>query len=603
MKVQQEMGAAWRAAYKRGEREEEKATHLLCSEANSGMLQGAGLDSLFYETPKVAGEGPSDRGRSVPPVAAGPNNGLDFPSRISPAKGGGPREAARGGGGTSSSPLGAPVGVGSESRHGAAAGAARRPTEEPGTLATLGRGRIMPRALLAVLGAAATAVIASIGWPIPVAGEPEVTKSCPKICRIYLSKAITLSKLQRYEEITCKRKTSVILITKENRSFCAKPEDSWVQETMKQLDAMNTPPEKPAVLDKLLGAPVPTSAHPTVPFSTATLRMLTFPVTRQGDPNLPGVSSMSPAKSPTKPTPQPAVAMPGATPQHENLATGTVVSNTTDEPKRYGEGLTPVGKGLEDFPGSTRNLVASPTTLGTHATSTIYGRFDSENPVGSPEQPTLHPTSSSLSRFITGSMRKGMKSTTTSTKLPGSSSRPNSILSSSRSGIRPQSTLGLTTVSQRRGFPGQSHTPVSTVGSKMKDRNFAVNDSAVLFGEASGTLPSAEANRGTFSKSTSTLPTSDFPHRNAIEMSRAQATTNTPEVTLTFFPSALAKYRTHIISMAFLGVAFCIGIAVSAMACAKSSLCARTSSPKEMVQGLLFTPSNSRADAYTMDIL
>ncbi|XP_033014570.1 fractalkine [Lacerta agilis] len=365
------------------------------------------------------------------------------------------------------------------------------------------RGRSMPDPLLVALGWVVAAAAFASTWPVQVAGEPEVAKGCANECRHHLTKPIALIRLHNYTKRTCGTKTSVILITKKNLKFCARPEEVWVQEVMRQLDAQNTPTEATAGFGKHLGGTVPISAHPggppdtTVTFTTATY------------------------------APKPTVMVTGTTLHPQTLASGTMVSQTSVGPKRYEGSLATVGKGLEEFPGSTRDLVASPS-------------------------------SSPISNFITAdSTAKGTRPTTAPAAPPASSKQPTPVLSSSSTGTGRQSTVG---------------------------------------------LPTAEANMHTSTNSAGTLSTPGFHQENTTGKSRAQPTTSTPEVPFAFSPGALAGPRSHTIFMASVGTFLCLTIVAVVWASARPSICTRTP-PGEVVQGLLFTSSESQSDALAMDIL
>nr|XP_034976706.1 fractalkine isoform X1 [Zootoca vivipara] len=386
----------------------------------------------------------------------------------------------------------------------------------------------MPDPLLLALGWVAAAAAIASTWPVQVAGEPEVAKGCANECRGYSRKPIELIRLQNYTKRTCGTKTLVIFINKKNQKLCARPEEVWVQEVMRQLDARNTPTEVTPGFDKHWGATVPISAHPggppdtTVTFSTATY------------------------------TPKPAVTVTRATLNPETLASGTMVSQTSVGPKRYEGSLTTVGKGLEEFPGSTRDLVASPS-------------------------------SSPLSNFIIAdSMAKGTKPITASATSRASSKQLTSVPSSSSStGTGRQSTVGLPTAE------ANMHTSTSSAGT---GRQSTVG------------LPTAEANMHTSTSSAGTSSTSGFPQENAAGKSKAQPTTSTPEVPFAFSPGALAGPRSHVIFMASVGAFLCLTMVVVVWAYARPSICTRTP-PREVVQGLLFTSSDSQSDALAMDIL
>ncbi|XP_053255200.1 fractalkine [Podarcis raffonei] len=263
--------------------------------------------------------------------------------------------------------------------------------------------------LLALGWVVAAAAIAST-WHVQVAGQPEVGKGCANECRQHLSRPIHQTKLQNYTKMTCGMKTSVILITKMNRKFCARPEDVWVQEAVRQLDAMNAPTEVTGGFDKQVGDTVSISVHPagppdtTVTFSTATY------------------------------TPKPAVMVTGTTLHLQTLASGTMVSQTSVGPKRYEGSRTTVGKGLEESPGSTRDLVASPS-------------------------------SSPISNFIIAdSTAKGTKPTTASAAPPASSEQLTPVLSSSSTGTGRQSTVGLPTAEANMHTSTKSAATLSTSG-------------------------------------------------------------------------------------------------------------------------------------------
>ncbi|KAJ6666167.1 hypothetical protein lerEdw1_001071 [Lerista edwardsae] len=453
----------------------------------------------------------------------------------------------------------------------------------------------MRDAFLAVLGALA------LTWPSTiqeVAGTPIATRHCPKECITFLTRPIPQSKLQKYEKSTC-GKAAVILTTKKNLVFCANPKDNWVQLAMHLLDEKNAPPSP--TVDKsisekrvmLHGTAIPTIAQvgdttgPTETVGPAHYGTTFFSFMRMGMSSMPTGSSAGS-------TPQPEV----DTHQPEILVNGNMISSITDGPKTLVEDLMPVGKGLEELTGSLANdLGAHPAVPKTPITSTSYNQFDSEDPMGSPIQSTSHPSSIFLIAPLTDSGRSGTKSTTISPDLLTPSSRKGSILSSPRTGSGPNSTMGPTT----RNFTGQSSTPFGSDGSKISsvnisDKRGVVNHSTTAFGGASETPSLMEANRYLFPESSGTLPNSH--QESVIEKSQAaEATSQMPEVLVT---TILSSYRTHFITLAALGGILCI--ATVAWAFAKLGICT-TSSPTEMVQGLLISPSKFQTNACAVDIL
>ncbi|XP_042294080.1 fractalkine isoform X2 [Sceloporus undulatus] len=419
-----------------------------------------------------------------------------------------------------------------------------------------------------LMGLAALAL--TLAWVVlipAVAGEPEVGKNCPKEClpTDFASKPIPAKKLQSYEKITCKGKTAVILLTKMNRSFCARPEEKWVQSAMKQLDLRNaSPPSKTSTPVTTL-APTLGHDHPigTVAYRTSTQ----FPERR----------TIIPDRSVVNTTP----VGPEATSQRP--------------PEKSGVGATfkPGKTDQTHGSGTTRGLATSPTFIGTQRTAN--GSSGVQNYTRSSLQPTVHPSSSSS--HITDSVEKGMVPSATSTMFLTSPSVPTSVLGT---GDKLQTTTGLTNwfqtdqSSTRSSMDGNNTRPIN-----VEDRSDGMRNSSVAFGGTSGIPSSTEASF--VSELPASQPTSGFHQENVNEKSRAQATTYSPEVTLALFPGGLAGYRTHIISLVGAGLLF-VASAVVGWLWMKSSLSATTLS-KEMVEGLLYNSPNSQTDEHAMRIL
>lgn len=356
---------------------------------------------------------------------------------------------------------------------------------------------------------------------------------------------------------------------------------------MHKLDENNAPHSP--IVDKsisekqvmLHGTAIPTTAQagdPTGPTETTHNGTTFFSFMRMG------MSSMSTGSS-TVSAPQPEV----ATHQSEILVNGNMIASITSGPKTLGEDLMSVGKDLEELTVSLANdLRAYPAVPETPITSTSYNQFDSEDPMGSPIQSTSHPSSIPLISPLTDSGRSGTKSTTISPDLLTSFNLQGSILSSPRTGSGPSSTIGPTT----RNF-GSDGNKISSVN--VSGKRGVVNHTTIAFGGALETPTLMEASKTyLFLKSSSPLPTSH--QESVIEKSRAAETTSyMPEVS-----TILSSYRTHFITLAALGGILCVCTVTWAFA--KLGICT-TSSPSEMVQGLLFSPSKFQTSACAVDVL
>ncbi|XP_053126380.1 fractalkine isoform X2 [Hemicordylus capensis] len=383
-------------------------------------------------------------------------------------------------------------------------------------------------------------------------------------------------------------RTTRVFTTKKHLRICANPEHNWVKEAMEYLDKKNAPPNvsevstifyKHVTLSTQTGGP----PHPAGTFTTPSFGSTTLSVVN--------VVTAGPEmeKSSTEATPKSKVVVTGMTLPSETLGNGSTVANTTSEPKTFGERLMPVSQGPGNVTESMNDLVASSTTPGPPATS----RLDSGKPMGS-TQSTSHLSSTSFTGSTADSTVNGMKSTTSSDRLLNSVDLQGSVLRSSAAETRP--TVSLTTVTPGLNVTGQSSTPSSSEESKtnspinVTDRWGVVNDSTAALGNASESPVFTEANRVTFPKISGTLPTSG--HHQA-EKNKAEAPSHAP--------ISLERYRTHFISLAVLGSALCIVFAAM-WAYSKYCIYDRASSP-EMIQGLLFSPLNSKTTAFAMDIL
>ncbi|KAL8194704.1 UNVERIFIED_CONTAM: hypothetical protein K2H54_029663 [Gekko kuhli] len=426
-----------------------------------------------------------------------------------------------------------------------------------------------------------------------VLGQPSGSKVCKAECNKF-TKEIPLKLLQSYERTKC-GKPGVLLTTKRNLILCANPEDQWVLDRMRELDARNASPTvEPGRFDKLLGSAVPMtaqaghSAYPTGTFSTAAYEKSTLSVVRAENPESSAVSSTSAgpqaSKPSTGPTSKPEVIVSTTTMQPEPPANRSTPSYFTDGPKSSGEGLAPVGKGLENISGSESDLVAPPTPLGTNATEAL----DDEDRKVSPTQPTLHSSSTIINLL--------KKNSTSNARLLPSSDQQGSAIKQ----VMENSTVGFSTVPQRGDFTRPPGTHSGMNGSKM---NAVKNKSDIVTvpGEATEAPVSTQASRDAFSNSPGTLSRSGLPGEHFMEKSRGEATTPPTEVSLPFLPNALSRYRSHIISVVFAGFTCCIYLAFTAV-CVKSRICTRAS-PMETVRGLTYSKIDSQSSAYAMQDL
>ncbi|XP_048372250.1 fractalkine isoform X2 [Sphaerodactylus townsendi] len=415
--------------------------------------------------------------------------------------------------------------------------------------------------LSAWLGALLLLWVAPRIWGVlpAVEGQPVGSHVCKYECAKFTTK-IPLNKLQSYERTNC-GKSGIILTTKMNRTFCANPDDQWVQDVMRKLNPNNAPPsstvdpsglEQHGHFDTLLGSAVPMSSqtrHPTKTLSTAAYGISTSSVTRAGDLGPSAINS-------TLLGPQTGTPSARSTSRPEVVVSKTAIRPepsanrstpySADGPKSLEEGLAPAGKGLEDTSGSTRDLVGLPASLGTKATEAV----DDEDHKASPTQSALHPSSTIINLL--------KKTFTSNDRLLPSSDPQGSAIKQ----VAENPNVGLSTVPQRVDFSRVDGAQASTDGSKsssVKDKSDIVS----AHGEAT------EANRRAFSKSSSTLSQSVLREEHFMGKSRGEATTSSPEVPLTFLPGAVARYQIHIIAMVFLGFAFCVYLAVTGL-CAKN---------------------------------
>lgn len=327
----------------------------------------------------------------------------------------------------------------------------------------------------------------------------------------------------------------------------------------------------PGRFDKIWGsaAPLPTqaghSAYPGETFSTPAYEMSTFPVmTAEHPKSSAGTSTVARpqvSKPSTGSTSKPEIIVSKTTVQRGPLANGNTASYFMDGPKSFGEGL-------EDISGSVSDLVGPPTSAGTPATEAV----DDEDHKVSPTQSALHSSSTIINQL--------KRNSTLNDKLLPSSDRPDSAIKQ----VAENSTLGSSSLPQNVDFTSLPDTHAGTNGSKM---NSAKNESDILSvpGEATEAPLATQANGDAFPKPSGT-PSASGRH--------GEATTPSPEDTL-------ARYRSHIISVVFLGFAFCIYLAITGM-CAKSCIHARASSTK-MVLGLKYSKTDPQSSAYAMQIL
>ncbi|XP_015268299.1 PREDICTED: fractalkine [Gekko japonicus] len=448
----------------------------------------------------------------------------------------------------------------------------------------------------AMLSAAWLLLVAPWSWGAILAagGQPTGSQVCEAECTKFSTKKIPLKLLQSYKRTKC-GKPGVLLTTKKNLILCANPEDQWVLDAMRELDAKNAPlTVEPGRFDKLLGSEVPTSAqaghsaYPTGTFSTAAYEKSKLSVVRAENPESSEVSSTLVGPQVSKPsmgsTSTPEVVVSTTTMQPEPPANRSTPSYFTDGPKSFGEGLAPVGKGLEDISGSKNDLVAPPTPLDTNATEAL----DDEDRKVSPTQSTLHSSSTIINLL--------KKNSTSNARLLPSSDQQGLGLKQ----VMENSTVGFSTVPQRGGFTRPPGTHASMNGSKT---NSVKNKSDIVTtpGEATEAPASTQANRDAFSKSSGILSRSGLPEEHFIEKSRGEATTPPTEVSLPFLPNSLARYRSHIISVGFLVVTCCIYLALTAV-CVKSRIRTRAS-PMETVRGLTSSKIDSQSSAYAMQDL
>ncbi|XP_060110053.1 fractalkine [Heteronotia binoei] len=430
-------------------------------------------------------------------------------------------------------------------------------------------------------------------------GQPTGLQVCKFECTVFTSK-IPLKLLQSYEKTTC-GKPAVLLTTQKNKTYCANPKDKWVLDAMRELDAKkalltgdNLVKDDSGHFDKLLRSAVPVSAqaghsaYPTKTFSTAAYEMSTFSVTRAEDPKASADSTTLAGPLASKPstgfTSKPEVIVSRTTVQPESLTNRSTPAYFTSGPKSFGEGLAPVGKGLANTSGSMRDLVVPLTSLGTNVTES----FDEEDHKVSPTQSTLHSSST-----IINLLKKN--STSDDRLLPSSNQRGSTIKQ-----VTENSAVGISTVPQRVDFTSPPGTHASTTGSKT-DSIKNKSDIVSVSGEDTEAPSSTQANRDAFTKSSGTLSPSGLHEEQFMMKSRGEAMTPSPEAPLPFLPDALAKYRSHIISVVFLGFAFCIYLAITGV-CAKSHIWTRAS-PIEMVRGVTYSKIDPQSSAYDMQVL
>ncbi|XP_067327092.1 fractalkine-like [Anolis sagrei] len=243
-------------------------------------------------------------------------------------------------------------------------------------------------------------------WPIPaVPGEPEAGKQCKTECpRNSNGAKFPPHQLLSYEKVRCLGKTSVIFTTKRNFTFCAKPEEEWVQSHIKFLDAKRTPPPKPkGTFDKL--SQDPTSA-PNVGY--------THPI--QTSTGLPLRTTSVPMRSGANATsfgPSPAVEN-GDVITLESDTSGTAATPTTDRAQRFAEDVTPNEKDPTHHSGtvgatSSRSDHLNPMRSSISPTFNLVGKGDVP-----PTPLTTFPVSPSLSASVPDNVEQQRKAVTES---------------------------------------------------------------------------------------------------------------------------------------------------------------------------------------------
>ncbi|XP_063169159.1 fractalkine [Candoia aspera] len=491
----------------------------------------------------------------------------------------------------------------------AAAAAARRSAwSRPEDAPTLGGGT-MPDAARSLVALAALA--AACEWPIPVvAGEPDAANTCSTECLQFISKPIPLSRLDSYRSITCRAKISVILKTKKEKYFCARGDDIWVKEIMRQIDARNAPSSSryDTTAENLPGVgrhsgeakeELGGQAHPTKTFSTTPYKTATLPVITTGGPNSSVEKVLAGSETSTYPTlftPQPEAVPAKSTLQSDSIANREVVSETTEGHKRFGEHVTPPRKGLEDFARTTHLLVSPPTSLaGTDETSTSSNGFETLLRSSVP-----HPMNSSISKLLVDFVTIDKTAIMIPTKLSNSSDQQSLFLSSFGTDHKPQSVEGSTVQS----FPASFSPRSSSDGDNLSSVKFRGVISAKGGGNTTETTLAIETGTlgSTFSKTSDALPFSDYDQETFNEESTSVTITNTPQVPFDVFPFFQSKLQNYVIPVVSIGGVLCVILAIGGLLYVKRGTCTRQS-PTRQVQGLMYFPCDSQTELHPMEIL
>ncbi|KAM5262841.1 fractalkine [Ctenodactylus gundi] len=382
----------------------------------------------------------------------------------------------------------------------------------------------------------------------PIGQQHGMTK-CNTICDSLTSKAIPPHLLVSYQhrQDSCGKPT-VILNTKRGRTFCADPKDKWVQEAMAHLDrkAAASTAQNGGKFEKRIGEEV---SQPVLTQSEAT-----------------GESS-----SWEPPTSQEARRPMGTSPEPQVRMTGSSGTSWLPTSKAQDGGPPAAPKGSELV-----NSAAISTTVAWQrsAGSSPQAERKSSN-VPSTKPPSTEPPS-------TEPPSTEPPSTEPPITEPPSTHAP--------------STLYLTTEGQALWIQGQSPSSESSVGPWEKGPNPAQMGAFQDWGPSSTSRASVVpiSSEGTPSQepmaSSSSAPKTEEPIHATVDPQRRVLITPVPD-------SQAATRRQAVGLLAFLGLLFCLGVAMFAYQSLQG--CPRKMAG-EMVEGLRYVPRSCGSNSYVL---
>ncbi|XP_013911243.1 PREDICTED: uncharacterized protein LOC106540593 [Thamnophis sirtalis] len=458
------------------------------------------------------------------------------------------------------------------------------------------------RNLLALL-----ALTVACEWPIPaVAGEPDTTKACKMECLDHLRRKYPLSILESYTVSTCRGKTSIILKTKKNRFFCAKRDDDWVKKAMQAMDVRtkfgHTIKSLPVANRhsgetklEVEGHAQPTKKISTTPYKTATLPVRT---TGEAQPSVErGLSGMEATTSFALLIPQPETIADKSTLQPDSIANHEIGTETLEGHKGLGEHILSTKKGLEDFSGTTPQLVSPPMPFpGSDRTSTQSPAFVSETLANPSTRPSMN---SPISKLLQKSVTKDKMLIMIPTKVSNSSDQHRLLFSSSSADHELQSAKGSTTQ-----LPANSSSPSSRQSSSGRTSLSSVQFRGVVDAEREGgttELPLSIGTGRTFPKPSDPLQIPGHRQETFIE-STSIPNPNTPPGTVVCNPRSQTMVQNYIIPVLSIGVVLCVLLVVGGLVYFKRNLCIKRS-PKRQVQGVMYYACDSQMESHSMELV